>query len=274
MQRTAESIRNSGRTLGVVPTMGALHDGHLSLIRLARQHADQVVATIFVNPAQFGPAEDFNRYPRDLEKDSALAMAAGADLIFAPQMAEMYPPGYLSYVNVESLGEKLEGKSRPGHFRGVATVVTKLLHIVKPHVAVFGQKDAQQVAVIRRMVLDLNVDVRLIIGPIVRESDGLAMSSRNVYLTAEQRQEAQVLYRSLQLAEQRLRQGERECARVIRDMTSLVTSSSSGVVDYISIADNETLDELTNCLPPRTLLVSLAVRFGKTRLIDNICLSV
>jgi pantoate--beta-alanine ligase len=269
MQRTAEELRRNGKRLALVPTMGALHEGHLSLIRIARKHADSVVTTIFVNPAQFGAGEDFERYPRNLENDSSLASGAGAGIIFAPTSAEMYPPGYHTFVVVEQLTEVLEGRSRPGHFRGVATVVLKFLNTVKPHVVLFGQKDAQQVVVIRRMIRDLNVDVELIVAPIIRERDGLAMSSRNVYLSPEQRKEAPVLHRSLLMAERMLREGTCETNRVIDEMKKLIASGSSGIVDYVSVADNETLEEVAVCMPPCTLLVSLAVRFGPTRLIDN-----
>jgi pantoate--beta-alanine ligase len=270
MQRTSEAARKEGKRIGVVPTMGCLHEGHLSLIRAARRRTEFVITTIFVNPTQFGPAEDFDRYPRDIGGDTSLATGAGADCIFAPEMRDVYPEGYSTYVQVERLGEALEGRSRPGHFRGVATIVAKLLNITKPHVAVFGQKDAQQVVIINRMLHDLNFNVELMIVPTVREQDGLAMSSRNSYLTPTQRREAPVLYQSLQLAEGLIAGGETSSATVLGAMQELITKHSSGVVDYVSIADGATLEELLECKVHRPILVSLAVRFGSTRLIDNI----
>jgi pantoate--beta-alanine ligase len=274
MQATAEQLRSSGKRISVVPTMGFLHEGHLSLIRLARQHGDAVVTTIFVNPAQFGPAEDFGRYPRDFARDTQLADSAGTDYLFAPVTEAMYPEGYASYIDVERVTASHEGRSRPGHFRGVATVVGKLFNITKPHCAVFGQKDAQQTVVIKQMVRDLNFDLEIVVGPIVREPDGLAMSSRNTYLTHEQRKEATVLFRSLTLASERIRSGERRSGEIIRVMTDLISSSTSGVIDYVSIADGSTLEEVLSCEAGRPLLISLAVRFGTTRLIDNISLTI
>lgn len=269
MQRTAESLRTASKRIGIVPTMGFLHEGHLSLIRRAKHHADVVVTTIFVNPKQFGPAEDYERYPRDLSNDSLLASSAGTDYVFAPESKSMYPSEYLTYVHIERYSSILEGKSRPGHFRGVATVVTKLLNIIKPHVAVFGQKDAQQAVVIRQMLNDLNYDVELVVAPTVREADGLALSSRNSYLSTEERRQAPVLFQSLKLAEQRVREGIRESVRIINEMSEFITHRSAGIIDYISIADSDTLEELSVLEDQRSVLISLAVRFGKTRLIDN-----
>jgi pantoate--beta-alanine ligase len=269
MQRRADSIRSSGQRIGLVPTMGALHEGHLSLIRIAAGRADVVITSVFVNPTQFAEGEDFDRYPRDPERDFALASAAGTDIVFAPAPAAMYPPSHRTFVSVEELAAVLEGAVRPGHFRGVTTVVSKLFVITKPHVAVFGQKDAQQVAVIRRMARDLNFDVDIVVGPIVREKDGLAMSSRNRYLSPDQRREAPVLHRSLLLAEELLRGGERTASAVRTRMTGLISGESSGVIDYISIADGDSLREIDRCSPGENLLISLAVRFGTTRLIDN-----
>jgi len=274
MQTTASRLRSAGKKIGVVPTMGFLHEGHLSLIRIARQRADAVITTIFVNPTQFGPAEDFSRYPRDFERDSALASGAGSDYIFAPETHAMYPEGFATFIDVGRLTTALEGKSRPGHFRGVATIVAKLFHLTIPHVAVFGQKDAQQVVVVRQMVRDLHFDVDLIVGPIVREPDGLAMSSRNTYLTKDQRKEAPVLHRSLTMAAELIRKGERSCEKVIRSMSHLISSASSGVIDYISIADGATLEEMEFCADGRPTLISLAVRFGSTRLIDNTTITI
>ncbi len=273
MQRIAEEARRSGKRIGVVPTMGYLHEGHLSLIRAARQRTDTVVTTVFVNPVQFGPTEDFERYPRDLSRDASLAAEEGTDYVFAPDVKTIYPERYSTYVLVERLSGVLEGRSRPGHFRGVATVVAKLFNITRPHVAVFGQKDAQQVIIIRRMVQDLNFDVELLVMPTIRESDGLALSSRNSYLSPEQRGEAAVLYKSLQLGQRLVANGERSSARILAAMADLITKETTGIVDYISVADAGTLEEVAECGPGKALLISLAVRFGSTRLIDNITIT-
>ena len=270
MQQAALAYRAAGRKIGVVPTMGALHDGHLALIRRARELADVVVTTIFVNPLQFGKSEDLSRYPRNLDKDVKLATAAGSDLIFAPPENDVYPAGFSTHVEVEGVTEPLEGRSRPGHFRGVTTIVAKLLQIVQPHVAVFGQKDAQQVVVVKKMVRDLCFPVEIVIVPTVREPDGLALSSRNVYLSPSQRSEAPVLYQALQLGERLLRGGERSCDAVRQKMRDLITSRSSGEIDYVSIANGLNLQEATEADPGHPFLLSLAVRFGSTRLIDNI----
>jgi pantoate--beta-alanine ligase len=274
MQRTSERLRAAGKRIGVVPTMGFLHEGHLSLIRVAKMKADAVITTLFVNPAQFGPNEDFSRYPRAFENDLALATAAGTDYLFAPEAALMYPTGYSTYVNVEGITDVLEGKSRPGHFRGVATVVAKLFNLTKPNIAVFGQKDAQQVAVIRRMVKDLNFDVDLFVAPTVREADGLAMSSRNTYLSPEQRAEAAVLFKALKLTEQNVKLGERDCSVLLDAMRKLISENSSGQVDYISLADNYDLHEVEKLQSGQSVLISMAVKFGTTRLIDNIVILV
>lgn len=270
MRQTAERIRQSGKRIAVVPTMGYLHEGHLSLIRIAKMKADVVITTLFVNPTQFGPHEDYERYPRDFEHDLALANAAGTTHLFAPEVSQMYPPGYSTFIEVGGITEVLEGKSRPGHFRGVATVVAKLFNLTKPHIAVFGQKDAQQVAVIRRMIRDLNFDIEMVVGPTVREPDGLAMSSRNTYLTPQQRAEAPVLFKALQLAEQRIKSGEQEAKKIIEAMRTLITGTTSGQIDYISIADHHSLQELKRLQPGQSVLISLAVKFGSTRLIDNV----
>ena len=270
MQRTADEIRLQGKKIGVVPTMGYLHEGHLSLIRIAKQHADVIITTIFVNPTQFAPGEDFEKYPRDLEHDKRLAESAEADILFIPTTQEMYPDDYLTFVEVEKLTKVLEGKSRPTHFRGVTTVVAKLLNITKPHAAVFGQKDAQQAIIIQRMIKDLNFDIEVIVAPLVRENDGLAVSSRNVYLSPSERGENAVLFQSLQLAKQLIKQGERRCTTILAEMTQLINSRPSAHIDYVSLADPTTLQELSTLQDHDTVLVSMAVRIGATRLIDNV----
>jgi pantoate--beta-alanine ligase len=253
--------------LGLVPTMGYLHEGHLSLVRGSKSDNAHTAVTIFVNPTQFAPTEDLSRYPRDEARDLTLLDAEGVDAVFIPNVAEMYPAGFDTYVTVERLTQRLEGASRPTHFRGVTTVVTKLLQIARPDRAYFGQKDAQQLAVVRRMVRDLDVHVDIIGMPIVREPDGLALSSRNVYLTPEQREAALALSRALRHAEQRFAAGERD-ARVLRDeMHAMIAAEPLAGIDYVSIADAATLDELE--LIDRAALASLAARFGATRLIDN-----
>jgi pantoate--beta-alanine ligase len=270
MQRKAEELRVSGDTIGVVPTMGFLHDGHLSLIRAARQRARSVITTVFVNPTQFGPGEDLERYPRDLGRDIRLAGEAGSDIVFAPAADEMFDGDFRTYVTVAELTAVLEGKSRPSHFRGVTTVVAKLFNITKPHLAVFGQKDAQQVVVIRRMVRDLNFDIEIVVAPIVREPDGLAMSSRNTYLSPEQRRSAPAVYAGLKEAELRVRAGERSGNAIRALVREIITSRSPGTIDYVSVADADTLLEVTDIQPGVPVLISAAVRFGSTRLIDNV----
>lgn len=259
--------RQAGRRVGLVPTMGYLHQGHLSLVAAARQAADTVVMSIFVNPLQFGVGEDYEVYPRDLTRDAGLAEAAGVAAIFAPSVAEMYPPGYSTFVEVENLTEGLCGASRPGHFRGVTTVVSKLFNIVQPDVAVFGQKDFQQAVVIQRMVRDLNLPLEIIVAPIVREADGLAMSSRNTYLSPEQRTASLVLYRSLKLAEERIAAGERQAAQLKQTLVDFIGAEPQANIDYVEIVDAESLKPLAE-LQGR-VLIALAVRFGSTRLIDN-----
>ena len=274
MQTAANRLRTDGRRIAVVPTMGALHAGHLALIHEARNQGDVVITTIFVNRAQFGPTEDFDRYPRNLQSDSRLAQEAGTDILFAPDADAMYPPKYQTYVTVRDVSFRLEGAVRPDHFRGVVTVVAKLLNITKPHAAVFGQKDAQQVAVVRRLLKDLNYDLRLVVVPTVREADGLALSSRNVYLSNSQRKEASVLFASLQRADSMIRSGVRS-RQVIHDaVQEAITGGSSAVIDYVSVADAETFEELEELRSGTSVVVSLAARFGSTRLIDNICITV
>ncbi len=267
MQQYAETLRQQGKTIGFVPTMGFLHEGHLSLMRLARPRCDTLVVSIFVNPTQFGPNEDLDKYPRDFRRDEELCRQEKVDVIFYPTAEEMYPQPYRTFVNVEKLTETMCGASRPGHFRGVATVVAKLFNIVKPHLAVFGQKDYQQAQVIRQMVHDLNFDVEILTGPIVREPDGLAMSSRNKYLSAAQRKDALVLRQSLQLAQTIIRQVERNPAVLRERMEELIESVPTSRIDYIAIVDPETLEDVA-AIGERTL-IALSVFIGQTRLIDN-----
>ena len=256
--------------VGFVPTMGYLHEGHLSLVRRARGENRSVAVSIFVNPTQFGPQEDFETYPRDTERDLTLLRGEGTDVVFLPEAEEMYPADFNSWIVVEGMTEMLEGASRPGHFRGVATVVAKLLNIVQPNRAYFGQKDAQQALVIKKMVADLNMNPQIIVAPTVREPDGLAMSSRNSYLNPEERQAALVLWKSLSLAQQLRSGGEKSADRIRQQMIALIEGEPRALIDYVSIADPESLRELDEI--DRPALVSLAVRIGKTRLIDNVIL--
>jgi pantoate--beta-alanine ligase len=250
--------------------MGFLHEGHLSLVRRAREDNASVVVSIFVNPTQFGPNEDLQSYPRDMPRDLSLLQQAGVDAVFAPEPAEMYPPGFNTWVTVEGITSRLEGATRPGHFRGVATVCHKLFSITQPGRAYFGQKDAQQVLVIRKMVRDLNMNLKIVASPTVREVDGLAMSSRNTYLNPDERQSATVLYRALKLAEELWQNGKISASEIRRRMAELINNEPSAAIDYISIADGNTLEELETA--KASALVSLAVRIGRTRLIDNIIL--
>ena len=254
--------------LGFVPTMGYLHEGHLELVRRARAENPSVAVSIFVNPTQFGPKEDFARYPRDPERDLALLEKEGVDVVFMPSAEEMYPPGFDGWVEVGQLAERLEGAARPGHFRGVATVVARLFDIVRPDRAYFGQKDAQQLLVIKQIVADLDLGIEIVAVPTVREPDGLAMSSRNTYLNSEERKQAVALYQSLKLAQKLYADGERDAKAILKQMTALIERQPLADIEYISIADAETLDELDTVKPPA--LISMAVRFGKTRLIDNV----
>jgi len=270
MQRLAEKLRQ-GR-LGFVPTMGALHEGHLELVRQAKRRCDRVVVSIFVNPIQFGPKEDYRRYPRDWDRDRRLLARLGTDVLFYPPTEEMYPAGYATYVEVERLDRYLCGASRPGHFRGVATVVAKLFNIVKPHYAFFGQKDAQQLLIIKRMVRDLNFDIKIVAVPTQRAPDGLALSSRNVYLTPRERKEAVVLYQALRCARELIARGERRPGRIKAAMRRLIQTESSGRIDYIEITDT------TELAPVKVIrgevLIALAVFFGQARLIDNLIVRV
>lgn len=267
MQLFSREARRVGRSIAFVPTMGFLHEGHASLMREGRKRADILVTSIFVNPTQFGPSEDFAAYPRDLERDTAVAAAAGVDVIFAPQAADMYPTGFQTYVNTEELTLPLCGASRPGHFRGVTTVVAKLLNIVMPHAALFGRKDFQQLAVIRRMVADLNMDVDIIGMPIVRETDGLALSSRNAYLSPEERKNALSLSRALRAAQGLFADGERSVSVLRERVLRLLGEVPGAVIDYADFRDMNTL-EAVETASEQTLL-ALAVKIGKTRLIDN-----
>ncbi len=270
MNALGRTARSRGAHLGLVPTMGALHEGHLSLVRAARERSDLVAASIFVNPTQFGPNEDFAKYPRALESDCVLLEREGVELVFAPSVEEMYPQGAVTWVVVEGLSERLCGKSRPGHFRGVTTVVAKLFHIVEPDLAFFGQKDAAQVAIIRRMVLDLNMPVTIEVCPIVREPDGLAISSRNAYLSAQERKSALVLHRSLMRVQKLFESGERDSASLISAAKHEFASALAVRLDYIEIVDPETLEPETTGTKPT--LVAVAAFVGQTRLIDNILL--
>ncbi|MDO4540052.1 MAG: pantoate--beta-alanine ligase [Syntrophomonadaceae bacterium] len=269
MQQWSQEQRRSGNRLGLVPTMGFLHQGHLSLVRLARADCDKVIVSIFVNPMQFGPNEDLEDYPRDLKRDLTLLEAEGVDAVFNPEPAEMYPDGFSSAVTIEGeIAQKLCGSSRPGHFRGVTTVVCKLFNICLPDKAYFGQKDAQQVMVLEKMVRELNFPLEIIRGPIVREEDGLAMSSRNTYLNEEQRQQALVLSRSLNAAQAAIEGGERDPAKIKALLWEYIEASPLAEVDYIEIYDGEELRDINTIECPA--LIALAVRFGKTRLIDNL----
>ncbi len=257
-------------TVGFVPTMGYLHEGHLALVRQAKAETNIVVVSIFVNPTQFGRGEDLARYPRAPERDLAMLEKKEVTLVFMPSVEEMYPEGFSSWVEVEKVTERLEGAVRPGHFRGVATVVAKLFNIVQPTRAYFGQKDAQQAVVIKRIATDLNMNLEVVVSPTVREPDGLAMSSRNIYLNPEERKAALILWKSLNLAQQLRSQGERNAERVRQQMIAFIQKEPLAQIDYASIANPETLEELIEI--DRPALVSLAVRIGKTRLIDNIIL--
>jgi len=268
MQQRMLAARREGQRIAFVPTMGYLHEGHLSLLREGRKRGDLLVLSIFVNPTQFGPSEDLDSYPRDLERDTQLATEAMVDVVYLPDNASMYPPGYGTWVEVDqSLTNTLCGRSRPGHFRGVTTVVAKLFQIVQPDVALFGSKDFQQLAVLRRMSEDLNFPIEIVGMPIVREADGLAMSSRNVYLDAEQRQRALSLHKGLQLARKLVAEGESGCRVLIEKVRELITQAAGAEIDYIQVCHEQTLADMVEV--DRHAVMLLAVRFGKTRLIDN-----
>jgi pantoate--beta-alanine ligase len=268
MKESAREARAESRIIGLVPTMGALHAGHVALVQRARRDCDPVIASIFVNPKQFGPKEDFAKYPRTLEADSEKLSAAGVDALFLPDAAEIYPAGFRTYISVEGLSERLEGRSRPGHFRGVATVVLKLLEIVQPNFAYFGRKDAQQVRIISQMARDLNLDTEIVVCPIVREPDGLALSSRNAYLNAEERRAATVLHRALEAAKAELAAGTRDALHLQAVLRKVLEAEPLAAVDYAEIADAGTFEPVTRVARPCYVL--LAVFLGKTRLIDNL----
>jgi len=262
--------KREGKRIGLVPTMGALHEGHLSLVRTARTQSDVVAVSLFVNPLQFGPNEDLTKYPRTFERDRQLLEAEKVDLLFAPSVDDMYPRSATTYVTVEELSEKLDGRSRPGHFRGVTTVVAKLFHIVEPDLAFFGQKDAAQVAIIQRMVRDLNFPLRIVVCPIVRERDGLAMSSRNAYLDPQQRKQALVLYRSLTRVQTMADTGERDATKLIAAGKQVMAEEPDVRLDYFEIVNPDILDPVADI--SRGALVAVAAYVGSTRLIDNIVL--
>jgi len=273
MSSVARKIRrDQDRTIGLVPTMGALHEGHLSLVREARRMCDVVVVSVFVNPTQFGPSEDYEDYPRDLTKDTALLTDYNVDYIFAPAAEEIYPKDFSTYVNVGGLSKLMEGESRPGHFRGVATVVAILLNTIRPDFAYFGQKDAQQAVIIKRMVRDLAFDTEIVVSPTVREDSGLAISSRNLYLDAEEQQSAAVIHRALKQAKETYKKGERHAARLADVVRSTIETEPRVRVDYVSVVDAETLEKLDK-LDERPTLIAVAAYVGKTRLIDNTMLN-
>jgi pantoate--beta-alanine ligase len=268
MKEYARGARAEGLVIGLVPTMGALHEGHTALVKRARQECSRVIASVFVNPKQFGPKEDYQKYPRDLEKDAEKLAAAGVDALFAPEAADVYPDGFRTYVNVEEISERLEGRSRPGHFRGVATVVLKLFEIVQPDFAYFGRKDAQQVRIISEMTRDLNLDAEIVVCPIVREADGLALSSRNAYLSVEERKAATVLHRALTAARGQLAAGVRDAAQLQAVMRRIIEAEPLATADYAEIVSADTFEPVVRVA--RACYAVLAVFVGKTRLIDNL----
>ena len=272
MQAVSLAWRRLNRRIALVPTMGFFHDGHLSLMRYGREHGDRLVVSLFVNPAQFGPAEDLNRYPRDLERDEARAREAGVDVLYIPAAADMYPEGYQTYVTVEDLSRPMCGASRPGHFRGVATVVLKLFHQVLPHLAIFGEKDYQQLAVIKRLVADLNVPVEVAGRPIVREADGLALSSRNSYLSPEERRSALVLFQALTRARDLAASGESEAEKILSEVTRIIGSTPGTRLDYAVLVDPRTLTNVD--IIRGSARLAMAAWVGGTRLIDNMLLEV
>jgi pantoate--beta-alanine ligase len=268
MKEYARGARGEGRVIGLVPTMGALHEGHTALVARAKQDCSRVIASVFVNPKQFGPKEDYKKYPRDLEKDAEKLSAVGVDALFAPDVADVYPDGFRTYVNVEGISERLEGRSRPGHFRGVSTVVLKLFEIVQPHFAYFGRKDAQQVRIISEMTRDLNLDAEIVVCPVVREADGLALSSRNAYLSAEERKASTVLYLALVAVRNELSVGVRDAMQLQTAMRRIIEAEPLATVDYAEIVSADTFEPVVRVARP--CYAVLAVFVGKTRLIDNL----
>jgi pantoate--beta-alanine ligase len=268
MKQHARQARSQSRIIGFVPTMGALHAGHLALVERAKRECSPVIASIFLNPKQFGPKEDLAKYPRTFGSDAEKFSSVGVDALFAPEAAEMYPGDFRTYVNVDGLSDRLEGRSRPGHFRGVTTVVLKLLEIVQPHFAYFGRKDAQQVRLISQMVRDLNLDTEIVVCPIVRESDGLALSSRNAYLAADERKAATVLHRALAAARDEIRSGTRDALQLQSAIQSVLSAQPLAAMDYVEVVDAETFEPVTRISRPSYIL--LAAFLGKTRLIDNL----
>jgi pantoate--beta-alanine ligase len=272
MSSLARKLRRENKTVGFVPTMGALHEGHLALVREARQMCDIVIVSIFVNPTQFNDKKDLDKYPRDLTTDAALLAEYQADYVFAPDIDEIYPNGFSTYVYVENLTETLEGASRPGHFRGVATVVTILFNTIRPDFAFFGQKDAQQVAVIKRLTTDLGFDTEIVVIPIVREESGLAMSSRNARLNTEERQKASIIYKALREAKIAVKNGERNAVNLHEIVRKTIETEPLAQIDYIAVVDNETLEPVEK-IGESAVLIAVAVRFGNIRLIDNTVLN-
>jgi len=268
MKEYARGARAEGRVIGLVPTMGALHEGHTALVARARQECSRVIASVFVNPKQFGPTEDYKKYPRDLEKDAKALGDLGVDVLFAPEVADVYPDGFRTYVNVEGISDRLEGRSRPGHFRGVSTVVLKLFEIVQPHFAYFGRKDAQQVRIISEMTRDLNLDGEIVVCPIVREADGLALSSRNAYLNAEERKASTVLHRALVAVRSELSAGVRDAMQLQTVMRRIIEAEPLATADYAEIVSADTFEPVVRVARPSYAV--LAVHIGKTRLIDNL----
>ncbi len=274
IQKELEKLRLQGKRIGIVPTMGYLHEGHLSLLRMARKKCDILVLTIFVNPTQFGANEDFGKYPRNVKKDISLAKGEKVDYVFCPEAADMYPDGYQTYVVNKKMAYMLEGEFRPIHFEGVATVVTKLFNLIKPQIAFFGQKDYQQAQIIKQMVRDLNFGIKIEVAPIIREKDGLAMSSRNVYLSPVEREDALVLNRSLLLAESLIKSGELNCKVIIRKIKNLIEKKKTAKIDYVRILNTDNFGDLNVMSHKSKIAILLAVRIGKTRLIDNKIISV
>jgi pantoate--beta-alanine ligase len=270
LQQVSESLRLQGKKIALVPTMGALHDGHLSLVELAKARADVIVMSIFVNPLQFGKNEDFGKYPRPFERDKSLADSAGVDILFAPARDALYNQGFQSFVEIKEISQSFEGKIRPDHFRGVATIVNKLFNLAKPHIAVFGQKDAQQLALVRRMVLDLNIDVEILAAPIVRESDGLAMSSRNVYLNQQERQEAVLISEAIKNVEAAFAQGERNVEALLGIANRRLRASNLAKPEYVSVVSAIDFSEAKELKSGGEYFLIIAARFGEVRLLDNL----